>query len=613
MNIKIFQYVINQIINLSINFVPMANKSKLNFTTFKRLLSYWKTYKSLFFIALICIVMLAILAPTRPFLIGYMVQEHIMNNKDVDMLLIWTVFILGLLLVEGILQFVSTYFANLFAQSIIRDIRQSLMKHVLTFRIKYFDKTPVGSMVTRLISDLEAIMETFSAGLMAVIGDLLTVIIVVVWMFAINWQLALLALIPIPLLLIATRIFARVVRGTQVQESVQVTKLNNFVNERLTGMAIVQLFNRQKREFEDFDTINKDHRQAHVNAVWAYSIFFPIVEILSALSISMLLVWAAVVAQGKTSDQIGEMYGTIFSFILWIYMLYRPIRQLADKFNILQRGTVRAERVFELLDREDNIQNEGTIRDCAFNKTIIFKDLYFAYNDENWVLKNINLDIEAGSTVAFVGATGAGKSSIVNLLGRFYEYQKGEIRIDDIDINEIELSFLRKNVAIVLQDVFLFSDTILNNITLNDPDISREQVIEASKAVGAHKFIEKLPGGYDYEVGERGGVLSVGQRQLLSFIRAYVYNPHVLILDEATSSVDSESEEMIQHATEHLTKGRTSIVIAHRLSTIQNADKIVVLDKGEIMEQGSHSELLKQDGFYKTLHDMQFSEIGNKK
>lgn len=590
----------------------MAKKSKLNFAVFKRLLSYWKTYKSLFFIALTCIIVLAALGPLRPWLIGSVVQEYIIQNQNEEKLLTWTLIIIGMLLMEGILQFVANYFSNLFAQSIIRDIRQRLMSHIMTFRIRYFDKTPVGSLVTRLISDLEAITEVFSAGLMAIIGDLLMVVFVIIGMFMVDWRLAILTLIPIPLLIISTRIFARYVRGTQIQESIQVTKLNNFVNERLTGMSIVQLFNRQKAESEEFDRINKDHRKAHFNAVWAYSIFFPMVEFLSSLSIALLLVWGALAVQGKGADDIEKMYGTIFAFILWIYMLYRPIRQLADKFNVLQRGTVRAERVFEILDKEDHIQNEGTNKECAFDRDIEFKDLYFAYNDEDWVLKNINLEIKTGTTVAFVGATGAGKSSIVNLIGRFYEYQKGEIRLGDIDINDIDLAYLRKNVAIVLQDVFLFSDTVLNNITLNDPNITREQVIEASKVVGAHDFIMMLPNGYDYEVGERGGVLSGGQRQLLSFIRAYVYNPSILILDEATSSVDSESEALIQNATERLTKGRTSIVIAHRLSTIQKADKIVVLDKGEIKEQGSHSELLKKNGYYRTLHDMQFSDLDDK-
>jgi len=587
----------------------MAKKNKLNIAVFKRLLSYWRTYKGLFFIAVSCTLLLALIGPFRPWLIGEVVQKYIVETQNGEELLTWTLVILGILLLEGVLQFVSNYFSNLFAQSIIRDIRQQLMGHILKFRIRYFDKTPVGSLVTRLISDLEAITDVFSSGMMAIVGDLLMLVFVISGMFFVDWQLALLTLVPIPLLIMATRIFARVVRGTQMQESVQVTKLNTFVNERLTGISVVQLFGREKIEADQFDAINKDHRQAHVNAVWAYSIFFPIVELLSSMSIALLLVWGALQVSGRSSSEIESMYGTIFSFILWIYMLYRPIRQMADKFNILQRGTVRAERVFEILDREDAIQDRGTIDDCAFDQTIAMKELYFAYNGDDWVLKDINLDIASGQTVAFVGATGAGKSSIVNLIGRFYEFQKGEIRLGDVDLTEIDLTYLRKNVAIVLQDVFLFSDSILNNITLNDPDISRAQVIEASKAVGVHEFIMSLPGNYDYQVGERGGILSVGQRQLLSFIRAYVYNPKILILDEATSSVDSESEALIQRATEHLTKGRTSIIIAHRLSTIQKADKIVVLEKGELKEQGSHSELLKHNGYYKTLYEMQFSEL----
>ena len=586
----------------------MKERSKLNVTVFRRLLSYWKNYKGLFFFAVICTLFLAVLAPIRPMMVGHMVDAYIIQGQDAKALLDWTLIIILILLGNGIFQFLQTYYANLFAQSIIRDIRQELMKHVVSFRVQFFDRTPIGTLVTRLISDLEAITDVFSSGMMNIAGDLLMLVVVIVMMFVTNWQLSIMVLIPIPLLIIATRVFARIVRKTFQQEREQVNRLNNFVQERLTGMSLVQLFNRQKEEYDRFKEINKKHRQAHINAVWAYSIFFPVVEILSSLSIGLMLVWAAIWVVGYDDDQIGQMYGEIFAFILWVQMLYRPIRQLAEKFNILQRGTVRAERVFELLDRKVNIQSTGTKRDCNFDRRIQFKNVYFAYKDEDWVLKNINLDIAPGETIAFVGATGAGKTSIVNLIGRFYDYQKGEITFGDTNILEIDLEHLRKNVAIVLQDVFLFSDTIYNNITLGDPEIDREQVIEAAKAVGAHEFIMRLPNGYDYQVGERGGVLSSGQRQLVSFIRAYVYNPHILILDEATSSVDSESEEMIQNATEKLTKGRTSMVIAHRLSTIQNADKIVVLDKGEIKEIGSHAELLEQDGYYRRLFDMQFSE-----
>jgi len=474
--------------------------------------------------------------------------------------------------------------------------------------MQYFDKTPIGALVTRVVSDMEAISEVFSAGLIDILGDLISLIAVVSLMFAINWKLSLLALIPIPFLLIATKIFAKAMQKSFQQERLQVTRLNTFVQERLTGMAIVQLFSREKQEFESFQEINKGHRQAHINAVWAFSIFFPVVELLSSISIALLLVYVAFQVDGVAPKNIGEQYEQIFTFTLWINMLYRPIRQLADKFNILQRGTVRAERVFEILDLQEHIQNEGTITTCDFHQPIKFENVSFAYQNEEWVLKNINLTINKGETIAFVGATGSGKSSIVNLLGRFYEFQKGDIYIGNVKITDLELSLLRQNIAIVLQDVFLFSDTIHNNITLGNNDISREAVIEASKAVGAHEFIMKLPGNYDYNIGERGGVLSVGQRQLLAFIRAFVYNPTVLILDEATSSVDNESEVLIQKATEKLTQGRTSIVIAHRLSTIHSANKIIVLDKGEIIEQGTHSDLLKIDGAYKRLYDKQFTE-----
>lgn len=586
----------------------MSDKATINISIFKRLVSYVKPYKQLLFFAVTCTVILAILGPMRPFIIGDMVSKYITDSQNKEQLFYWTMVVVGMLVIEGILQFTGSYLSNLLAQSVIRDIRQKLFGHILSFRMRYFDKTPIGALVTRVVSDLEAITEVFSSGLMDIAGDLISLIFVISLMFYSNWELSIMTIIPIPLLIFATKIFARAMQNSFQLERKQVSRLNTFVQERLTGIAIVQLFNRQKQEYKKFEEINKGHRQAHINAVWANSIFFPVVELLSSLSIALLLVWGALKAGGKTTEEIRSMYGQIISFTLWVHMLFRPIRQLADKFNILQRGTVRAERVFEIIDQQDHIQDQGIIRNCNFNQAIHFKNLYFAYKNEEWILKNINLDIEAGSTVAFVGATGAGKSTIVNLLGRFYDYQKGDVFIGETNIRDIELGYLRKNIAIVLQDVFLFSDTIHNNITLGDKSITREQVIDAAKAVGADEFIQKLPNGYDYEVGERGGVLSVGQRQLLSFIRASVYNPAILILDEATSSVDNESESMIQKATEKLTKGRTSIVIAHRLSTIQNADKIIVLDNGEIKEIGSHTELLSQNGYYRKLYDMQFSE-----
>lgn len=587
---------------------PMSEKASINLSIFKRLVSYMKPYRRIFIISVSCTVLLAFLGPARPMIIGRMVNKYIVESHNAEMLLFWTSIVIGMLLIEALLQFTSSYFSNLLAQSIIRDIRQKLFGHILSFRMGYFDKTPIGALVTRVVSDLEAITEVFSSGLMDIAGDLLSLIVIVSMMFAINWELSVMTIIPIPLLIIATRIFARAMRDSFQLERLQVNKLNTFVQERLTGMSIVQLFSREEQEFKNFEEINRGHRQAHINAVWANSIFFPVVEMLSSLSIALLLVWGALKAGGKTEWQIKLMYGEIISFTLYVHMLFRPIRQLADKFNILQRGTVRAERVFEIIDLEEHVQDVGAVNDCDYSQAIKFKNVSFAYQDEQWVLKNVDLEIRSGETVAFVGATGAGKSTIVNLLGRFYEYQKGGIFIGETEITEIRLASLRRNIAIVLQDVFLFSDTVHNNITLGDPSISREQVIEAAKAVGAHEFIMKLPNGYDYEVGERGGVLSVGQRQLLSFIRACVYNPHILILDEATSSVDNESEELIQRATAELTKGRTSIVIAHRLSTIQNADKIVVLDQGEIKETGTHSELINRDGYYRKLYDMQFKE-----
>jgi ATP-binding cassette subfamily B protein len=589
----------------------MAEKATINISVFKRLLTYISPYKKLFWAAVLCTLLLAVIGPIRPVIIGRMVDQNIVKNQDAEALLIWTMIIIGLLILEAVIQFLNAYLSNLLAQSVIRDIRQRLFGHMLSFRVRYFDKTPLGALVTRVVADLEAITEVFSSGLMDIAGDLLALIVIVFLMFSMNWELSLMTIIPIPLLIFATRVFARAMRNSFQQERLQVTRLNTFVQERLTGMSIVQLFNREKKEFEQFEEINRAHRQAHVNAVWANSIFFPVVELLSSMSIALLLVYGALQATGKSADDVKMMYGEIISFVLFVQMLFRPIRQLADKFNILQRGTVRAERVFEILDLEEHVQHSGNLTSVDFNKPIQLSNLWFAYTDEDWVIKDISFTISPGQTIAFVGATGAGKSTIVNLLGRFYEYQKGDIHIGDVSIESIELSELRKHIAIVLQDVFLFSDSIHNNITLGDPNISRENVIEAAKAVGAHDFIMRLPGNYDYQVGERGGVLSVGQRQLLSFIRASVYNPSILILDEATSSIDNESEILIQHATEKLTAGRTSIVIAHRLSTIQRADAIVVMDKGQIVESGNHQDLLKKDGFYKRLYDMQFNEENN--
>lgn len=583
-------------------------KRLVDFYILKRLFVYAKPYKLHLFLAIIFTIGLAILTPLRPSIIGNMVDEYIVKSQDSNALLLWTLVIIGMLLVEALFQFLTTYYANLLAQSVIKDIRIKLYRHMMSFRMRFFDKTPIGSVVTRIVSDLEAISEVFSQGLINMFKDMLILITIVVWVFTENALLAVFVLLPIPLLIIATRIFAKAMKRSFQKERVEVNNLNTFVQERITGMSVLQLFNREKIEQKHFAKINARHRQAHVDAIWAFSIFFPIVEFLSSLSIAFIVVFSAWSLANGFSVAVDST-GTIVKFTLWVQMLYRPIRQLADKFNVLQRGIVRAERVFKTLDIKDIVQDEDGIKDIDFQQNISFKEVWFAYQDEDWVLKDINLVIEPNQVVAFVGATGAGKSSIVNLLSRFYDYQRGTITVGEIDLQDIDLASLRQNIAVVLQDVFLFSDTIINNITLGDEKITREEVIEASKAVGAHDFIMKLPDNYDYNIGERGGVLSTGQRQLLAFIRAYVYNPHILILDEATSSVDNESEELIQRATEKLTVGRTSIVIAHRLSTIQRADKIIVLDKGRIMEVGAHQELLTRNGFYKNLYEKQF--LGN--
>lgn len=581
-------------------------KKNLDFFIFKRLLKDVKPYKGIFSWAFISTITLSLLAAYRPQLMGQMVGDYIEKSENPEKLLFWTLILIGILLVETLLQFTSSYLSNLLGQSIIRDMRKKLFKHVISFRVKFFDNTPIGSLVTRMVSDIEAISEVFSQGLISILGDLLMLIAILVFMFFANWKLAFLTLIPIPILIFSTRIFARAIKKAFQKERVQVNKLNNFVQERITGMAIVQIFNRQKVEMEQFKTINKGHRQAHIDAVWAYSVFFPVVEFLMSISVALLLVWGVMQLEWAKGTQ--NIFAEITMFTLWIQMLYRPIRQLADKFNVLQRGIVRAERVYELLERKEQVQDKGVQTDIDFTQNIELKNVWFAYKNEDWVLKNFSLTIKPNETVAFVGATGAGKSTIINLLSRFYDNQKGTILIGGSPIQSLDLTFLRKHIAVVLQDVFLFSESLLYNITLGDKNISKKQVIAAAKEVGAHHFIMQLPGDYDYNVGERGGVLSVGQRQLISFIRAAVYQPQILVLDEATSSVDNESEELIQLATERLTQNRTSIVIAHRLSTIQKADKIVVIDAGEIIEIGNHQELLTKNGHYKKLFDLQFAE-----
>lgn len=602
----------------------MSEKSKFDFTLLKRLIGYLKTYAGLSLLALLATLILAVLGIAGPYLIGEMINRFVTqgdfepvkfqwiidliapSEATSDQLLGWTIVILILLFVEGLLTFLTTLFGALLGQSIVKDMRVRLFKHLNSFKLKYFDNTPNGVVVTRMVSDIEAVSEVFSTGLITIIGDLVKLIAILALMFWMDWKLSLITLLPIPILIICTRIFARAMKKSFQKERLQVTKLNTFVQEHISGMMIVQLFNRSNREYASFKSINKDHKQAHIDAIWAYSIFFPVVELLSSLSIAAVIFWSLMQIDAKP-DVLEATFGTIFTFVLLIHKLYRPIRMMADRFNTLQRGMVRAERVFEVLDRDEHIDAKGTITNLDFNQKISFEKVWFAYKKEDWVLKGIDFEVPSGKSVALVGATGAGKSTIINLLTRFYEFQEGDIKIGNDSIRDVDLTTLRKGISIVLQDVFLFSDTIMNNITLRDENITKEEVIAAAKEVGAHEFIMKLPGDYDYNVRERGGVLSSGQKQLISFIRAYVHNPKILILDEATASVDSESEEMIQTATEKLQQGRTSIVIAHRLSTIVNSDEILVIDKGTIIERGSHQELLDLDGQYKKLYDLNFS------
>lgn len=598
-----------------------AGGKAFDFGVLKRVLRYVRPYRSLFVGSIFLTVLLAIIGIIRTELLGYLIDfttgnhtvrpfpglvdlfEGLTQGKTpVVALNVVTLVIVFILIAEGFFQYFQMLMANRVAQSVTIDLRTSLFSHLLRFRLKFFDTTPIGTLVTRVISDIETIADIFYEGLISVAGDLVKLFVVIFIMFWVNWELALYTLIPVPLLIITTRIFQRSIKKSFMGVRNQVARLNAFVQEHVTGMSIVQIFNREEVEMDKFKSINKEHRKAHIDSVMAYSIFFPVVEILAALSIAFL-VWigTGLALEGRLT------FGDIVKYILYVNMLYRPIRMLADRFNTLQMGVVGSERVFSLLDSDHSIADKGTIEAGHFKGEVSMKDVWFAYNDEEYVLKGINLEVKEGQTIAFVGATGAGKSSLINLLSRLYEFQKGEIRIDGRDIRDYKLMSLRKNIAVVLQDVFLFSDTIHNNISLRDPNISREEIIDASKRVGAHDFIMNLPGNYDYNVRERGSTLSVGQRQLISFIRAYVTNPSILILDEATSSVDTDSELLIQNAIEKLTEGRTSIVIAHRLSTIQQADLIVVMDHGKIIEVGSHQDLLAKNGQYKHLFELQFS------
>ncbi len=573
-----------------------------DWTVFSRLYKSGKAYRRPFLFTMLLVLVLAAMVVIRPEQMRLIMDVEMAsgNSAGVLRLSMWFVIVLT---IEALIQYTQTQLANKVAQSITMDLRSQLYAHILKFKLNYFDRTPVGQFVTRLIGDIDGVAEVFSVGILDIVRDLLKIIVIVFAMMWMDWKMTLIVLLPVPVLLYATRLFQVAVKTSFNDVRNEVARISVFIQEHVTGMNIVQIFNREKEEKASFDQINKEHRSAHIRGIWAYSIFFPVVELLSAASVSLLLWW------GLKSSLAADMTpGTMLKFSTFISMIYRPIRQMADNFNVLQMGVVNGERVFKVFDtHEEQVDSGQLIMDHPAGE-VEFRNLSFAYIEENWVLKDISLKITAGSKIAFVGATGAGKSSIAGLINRSYDYQRGSIFIDGKEVRDYTLDSLRSNIGFVLQDVFLFSDSIYNNITLHDTSISLEQVIEASKIVGVHDFISGLPGGYDFNVRERGGMLSVGQRQLISFVRAYVQNPRILVLDEATASIDSESERMIQYATEQLTKGRTSIVIAHRLSTIRKADLIVVMDKGQIVEKGTHDELLEQSGVYKRLFELQFAD-----
>ena len=569
---------------------------------FLRLMSYAKRYKLRFFIAAISTITLAFVSAVNPYMVGETVNDFV-NNRDIEKLFYYIQILLTIVFAEVLLQFLFIYYANWVGQYIIRDIRAKVFRNIQRFKMSYFDTTSVGRLVTRVVSDIETIANFFTQGVFMIVSDILKMLVVIVVMFAMNWRLALVALSVLPILVYATKVFQVAIKATFQDVRNEIANLNGFVQERVTGMKILQLFTRETIEYQNFKEINNKHKKAHVKTVWYYSIFFPIAEIVSSIAIG-LIVWYG-------GHQILEGFttlGGVIAFIKMSQMLFRPLRQIADKFNQLQMGIVSGERVFKVIDTESFIKKEGSIDASTIQGDLDFKQVRFSYIKGEEVLKGISLQVKKGQTVAIVGATGAGKSTIINLINRFYELDSGVISVDAIPVEDYELSSLRNQIAIVLQDVFLFSDSIFNNITLKNPQISLEEVKEASKKIGIHNFIMTLPGGYHYNVKERGVMLSSGQRQLIAFLRAYVSSPRILILDEATSSVDSHAEQMIQFATDTITKGRTSIVIAHRLATIKKADKIIVMDKGVIVEEGTHKELLKKkDGYYKNLYDKQFS------
>lgn len=574
---------------------------RLNFKELKRLFNLGIEEKKCFVSVIIIALLLSLVSALRPLLAGDAVDAYILHKEE-SMLLKISLILVGILFIEIAFQYFFILYSNIIAQTVVEKIRIKLFNKIIDYKLSFFDKTPNGTIVTRTVSDIETISQVFTDGILVVLGDVLRILFIMATMFYTNWKLALVVIIILPVMTLVTSIFQKSIKRTFTEERNQTAIFNSFVQERLSGMKIIQLFNREEREYENFKKINQNLRDAYLATVFYFSLLFPVVELVSALALGLVVILGGFSALYYKDVSPGE----VIAFIMFIPMLVRPIRQMAERFNNLQRGLVSAERVFKMMDLNDIIPNKGIIEKNKIRGEIVFKNVIFEYIEGEEILKNLSFEAKAGETIAIVGATGAGKSTIINLLSRFYDIKSGEITIDGINIKDYKLSNLRSHIAVVLQDVFLFNDTILNNITLGDNAITETNVIDAAKKIGIHPFIEQLPGGYSHKVSERGATLSVGQRQLISFLRAYVHNPDILILDEATSSIDTVSENLIQQATQKITENRTSIIIAHRLATIQKANKIIVMHKGEIIEMGTHQSLLENDGYYAQLYKVQF-------